>query len=93
MAVVARKIRRMTMTRKQRLAELRAFVRICFTAINEPDLKEVSNHTLLSVSTLKRIQTRKLSLNVRFGTIQALGLAAGLKLEWTETGCKMNLVD
>ncbi len=80
------------MSNKQRLEELRTFVSLCFAVMGEPDLKEISNRTRLSVTTLRRIQTNQLTLAVRFGTIQALGLAAGLRLEMTESASKVVLV-
>lgn len=76
-----------------RLKELRTIIRMCFVLIDETDYKEIANRTHLSISTLHRIQSDKLTLNVRFGTIQALCCAAGVKLEARECGYNLVLSD
>lgn len=82
------------MTKKRRLQELKAFVNICFSLIEEEtqDFKEIANRTGLSVSTLYRLAVEDYTLAVRFGTVQAIGLAAGLSLRSTETGYAVALV-
>ena len=62
------------------LEDLQAFVRLCFLALNEEDLKEVANKTQLSLSTVRRLLFEECTINVRWGTIAKLGNAAGLRL-------------
>lgn len=90
-----RKLVARRLTKKNRLEELRAFLQICFTVLNEDtegDMKEISNLTGLSVTTIWRLQTDRFTLCVRFGTVQAIGAAAGFKLDWTEYGARMRPV-
>lgn len=86
-----------TRHKKERLADLQAFIDLCFAVLNEPDMKEIANRTMLSVSTLYRLAghypDQPLTLAVHFGTVQALGLAAGLKIQAVETGYTVTLVD
>lgn len=70
------------MSQKERLEEFYHYVDLCFAALDEPDLKEVANLTKLHPSTLWRLATHNFTLAVHAGTIQALGLAAGLNLTW-----------
>ena len=90
--IVKHSVRRMT--KKQRLGELKTFVNICFAILEEKlDYKEICNKTHLSLSTIMRLATNEFSLCVRFGTIQALGYAAGLKFTSTETGYTVAIVE
>lgn len=84
------KVQRMTPARL--LEELANFIGLCFHALDE-DLKEVSNQTGLSYSTLYRLREGKFSLAIHFGTVQALGLAAGFQLELNKTSARLVLVD
>ena len=87
--IIARRL-----TKKQRLDELKTFVNICFAILEEGlDYKEICNKTHLSMSTIIRLATNDFSLCVKFGTIQALGYAAGLKLTYTETGYTVAIVE
>ncbi len=62
---------------RNRLENLRIFIGLCYRLIDEEmDLKEISNKTWISVPTLYRLLTDKLSLKVHFGTIQKLADAA-----------------
>jgi len=76
-----RSIRRYT--KKQRLADLQACVRMCMAVLYEKhgtDDKEMANLTGLSTSTLRRLALGEYSLAVRFGTVQAAAAAAGFKI-------------
>lgn len=78
------------LTPKQRLRDLQGLVGICLSALSEKyDNKELCNRTGLSLSTLHRLWTGQFTLAVRFGTIQALAAAAGLKVELGEYGCEV----
>lgn len=81
------------LTPKHRLKDLHALVGICFGVLSEKnDDKEICNLTGLSISTIQRLWRGHYSLAVRFGTIQALAAAAGLRVELTEYGCEVRLI-
>lgn len=79
------------MTERERLGQLRAFVDLCFASLDD-DLKEVANQTGLCVATLRRLKYGKLTLLVRFGTVQALGMAAGYRMEMQKTRVRMFII-
>ena len=80
------------MTAKQRLDTLTVIIGICFTLLEDKDFKEVSNLTGLSLSTIHRLYNGEYTLNVRWGTIQALGIAAGLEITSTPYQSTVRLV-
>lgn len=80
------------MSKKRRLEEVQAFADLCLACLPH-DAKEVSNMTGLSVSTIYRLRTKPVSLYVRFGTIQALGIAAGFELHMTESHARMVVIN
>ena len=83
----------MRLTQKQRLQDLKRIVQTCFTLLNSTDFKEISNLTLLSLPTIYKLHKGKnITLAVRFGTIQALCAAAGLKVVTTPFGMDVRLV-
>ena len=88
--------KRLTWSDRER--ELKVFVALCFSCFetdfegNLGDLKELSNTTKLSVSTLRRYQLGKVSLSCHFGSLQALGAAAGMRLQLTEYEARIVLV-
>lgn len=67
-------------TPSQRLSNLQALINICIRLIDEDDIKEVSNRTQLSVATLYRIQSDKLTLKIHVETLQKVATAAGLNV-------------
>lgn len=79
------------MSQKQRLEQLKAYVRICFALIAEEDPKEVANKTGLSLSTIHRLASEDFSLDIRFRTYQSLGLAAGVEITIKPHSITMNL--
>lgn len=79
-------------TKTGRLKEWFAFVDLCFMSLDEPDLKEISNKTGLCLSTLYRLRHHNFTLAVHVGTVEALGLAAGLKLTHTKHGHRVIVV-
>ena len=80
------------LTRAARLKDLNAFLGICFGLLDE-DLREVANLTRLHPSTIYRLRGGDATLGCRFGTIDAIGRAAGLAMTWTETGITVRLID
>lgn len=85
-----KKVRGMTV--KERVEEIQAFCQLCFSTMDEEDVKEICNTTGLCVSTIYRLQRGEVSLATHIGTIQAIGWAAGLKLELTETEARVMLM-
>ena len=73
------KTRPIYLSEQQRLSELQAFVKLCFMCLEEYDYKEVCNLSGLSLATIYRLDRGEFGLCCRFGTIQAIGLAAGLR--------------
>lgn len=89
---IVRKTQVKGLTRGQRLAELKTFVQLCFNVIDEPDFKELANRTGLCVSTIERLARGEATLLTRFGTVQAIGYAAGLRLEWEKSKVRICLI-
>lgn len=82
------------LTQKQRLRDLSETVGLCLGLLGERELdgKEICNLTGLSLSTINRLWRGNYTLAIRFGTVQALAAAAGLRVELTEYGCEVRLV-
>lgn len=80
-------------TPDRRLKELRSFVSLCFASLETGDVREISNSTGLSTSTLYRLRHQEFSLRTQFRTIQALGLAARLQLHMTRTSAHIVVLD
>lgn len=81
------------LTPKQRLRDLAELVGLCMGILSEThDNKEICNLTGLSISTIQRLWYGHYTLAVRFGTIQALAAAAGLRVELTEYGCEVRII-
>jgi hypothetical protein len=85
------------LTEATRLKELRAFVNICFALLStkddKVDVKDVAKRTTLSQGTVYKLMANDFSLRVQFRTIQALGAAAGLKLEWNKYAFRVYVTD
>lgn len=80
------------MTQQKRWEEINSFIRICFIKMREDgieDLKEVSNITQLSVPTLRKFASGNFTLHSKIQTLQAISIAAGLKLQEKEYGFKV----
>lgn len=69
------------MTPKQKLTQLSQTIAICFELLAQYDNKEIANYTGLHPKTIWRLRNGYYSLAVHFGTVQSLGLAAGLLIE------------
>lgn len=81
------------MTKKERFTELRAFVGLCFGMMEHLTWDEVAELSGLSRSTIRRLDLYgPSSLATHFGTVQALGIAAGLKLEMNPYSSRVSLV-
>lgn len=80
------------MTKRERLGQLKAYLNICFGLLSDYKSSEVADLTGLSVSTINRVSQGDVSLAIRWGTVEAIGLAAGLKLQMTEYSAKLRLV-
>jgi len=76
----------MRLSKRERLAELRAYLGLCFELIGETDPKEVANRTGLHHSTCYRLMRGGATLMCRYNTIDAIGRAAGYRLAWDRHG-------
>lgn len=81
------------MTKSERLKELSAFIGLCLMSLDTLDSKEIANKAVVSFSTVERLKAGQFSLCIRFGTVQGLGIAAGLKLEQTEYSSGVVLIN
>lgn len=81
------------LTQFQLRQELYDLIDICFVGLDDLCMKEISNLTHLSTSTLYNLKKHKFSPNVRFRTIQALAAAANLKITVTAYEVTVVLVD
>lgn len=68
---------------KTKLKILQTMIGACFSLLPE-DMKEVANQTGLSISTLRRIQSDRLTLNIHINTLVVLANAAGLSIQLLE---------
>lgn len=81
------------LTAKKRLEELQSFVSLCFIMLEGQNFHQIADKAMLSHTTIYRLFHGQYSRAVRFGTIQALGIAAGLRLEMTEYDCKVTIAE
>lgn len=84
------------MTQQRRWEEINAFIKICFMKMKEEgctDLKEIANKTQLTAPTIRKFATGEFTLHSKIQTLQAISIAAGLKLNETEYGYKVVIVD
>jgi hypothetical protein len=80
------------MSEKRMVAEIRAFVNICFTTLGMQRVATIAKLSGLSVSTVYRLGEGRVSLCTHIGTVQKLGRAAGFHLELTPNAMQMRLV-
>ena len=70
------------MSNRERLKELQSFVQLCFAMLPEKLTDEqIAVKAGLCTTTVWRLRDGQASKYTRFWTIQALGMAAGLRLE------------
>lgn len=81
------------MSKKKRIAELIAFIQLCFVMFDDMSFAQIAEKSGLSESTIRRLAFGPVSLLVRFGTIQAFGLAAGIKLDPVEMKMRAIVTD
>ena len=79
------------MSQEKRLQELQNFINPCFAMMEDLSFKQVAEKSGLSETTIRRLYAGEASLATHFGTVQALGMAAGLQLEMTERKAKLKL--
>ena len=84
--------KRKKLTSKQRLEELKQYIGLCFVLL-EGDMLEAAARSGLSLATCYRLWHGDHTLAVRFGTVQVLGYAAGLRLQMTEYDVTVELVE
>ena len=74
-----------------RLNELKAFVGLCFLEFEKQKMtvRAIAEAARLSTSTIYKLRNNGVTLASRFGTIQVVGEAAGMKLILTKRSVKM----
>lgn len=68
------------MIRDSRRADLVAFLNICLWKLEDYDVNELAYKTGLSRATIYRWRAKKMTINMRVGTLQAISRVAGLQL-------------
>lgn len=84
------------LTNRERLGELKAFVNICLSILDEEcegDIKEICNRTGLCASTIYRLNNNIFTTAMQVRTVQKLGGACGLKLTLTEYEARVSVVN
>lgn len=71
------------MTSRERVKEIAAFAQLCFWSLPS-DMKKVAEMTGLSLATIYRWRTGKVTAKCHIGTVQKLGMAANLQLVLTK---------
>jgi hypothetical protein len=66
---------------------------MCFVLMEGTSFHDIADMTGLHVSTIFRLARGPISLRMHFGTVQALGYAAGVRLEAKNHGLAIHLVD
>lgn len=77
---------------QHRLHDLQAWVDVCCAALMDYSHKEAAQLTGLHASTIRRLRTKRVSLFMRFGTVQILAEAAGLRLSIGDTHIKAEAI-
>jgi len=86
------KAKQPTITERGRLAEVRTCVQLCLDAMGTDHCGDIARRTGLCYTTIRNMFLGKVSLDTHIGTIQALGYAAGLRIEMGETKIRLSLV-
>lgn len=83
------KVRTSGVKKSVQLKELQDAMDMFFVCLKDLSYKEISNMTGLAVGTLCKYKNQAVTMNVRFGTVQVIALAAGFKVEFAETGIRL----
>ncbi len=75
------------------LQEVQDIVDLCFERYADTCLREVSNMTGLSLGTLYKYKNHDVGIGVRFSTVQALAVAAGLRVVSVKRGVRLYVVE
>lgn len=83
------------MTDAVRTRQFKQFVKLCLSVMVSDglDIKEVSNVTGLSVSTIRRLASGDVSLKMQFRTIQNLAIGAGFVLTLEQSKLMLRVVE
>lgn len=82
------------MTKRERDEQVKGFISLCFAILTEEhDFKGIAEKTGLAYSTICYLFRGRVSRRTQFGTVQAMGLASGLRLVLTEEKSRIELVD
>jgi hypothetical protein len=79
------------LTKAERLREIKGFVNLCFGMLEDLSYAQVALKSGLCEGTVRRLASNDFTLRVTVGSIQALGYAAGLRLELTKYKSRVRL--
>jgi len=82
------------MTERQQLIEFRSFVSLCFHEFDHRGLstREIAGASGKCASTVRRLRHHdRITLATHFGTVQALGDAAGMRLSMSDKSAKLQV--
>ena len=74
------------------LKELKEAVALMFFSMDDLDMKEISNRSKLSLPTLYNLRRGHFSLDVRYRTIERLGVAAGMRVTMSRSDIRISLI-
>lgn len=75
------------------LQEVQDIVDLCFERYGDTCLREISNMTGLSLGTLYKYRRHNVGVGIRFSTIQAMAVAAGLRVVSVRRGVKLYVTE
>lgn len=87
----AKKSQPIKMSLRERTSQLRSYVDLCFGLLSDRSTAEIAELSGLCASTVYRLSKGEGTLLCRYGTIQAIGLAAGLQITFTENNTQLKL--
>ncbi len=79
-------------SKRARTKEIQHFVGLCLMSLEKRSVRELAHRTGLGQETIRRLRKGKASLHTHVGTVQAVGLAAGLELKWTKDSSYVKLL-
>ncbi len=78
---------------KKRLDALKGILGACRPLLRDLPVKEICARSGLSTTTVYHLMASKVSLNMRYGTVQRFACAAGLEIVWQNSEFDLKLVD
>jgi len=77
---------------RERQSEVRCFIQLCLAALEHRPVKHIAKATNLSTSTIYRLAKGRATLRTQINTVQALGEAAGFRLEFSKHKAHLRVV-